>query len=81
MYDDVINPDLPTTPSQLSYTGVSSWRPWMQMGDHPGHTTAHGIGGKVFDVEDLPEDYRAISERFYPEAIGDPGAILDRVAA
>ncbi len=75
--DDVMNPDLPTIPSSLSYTGVSSWRPWMQMGDHPGHTTSHGVGGKVFDIDDLPDDYRELAERFYPEAIADPGALLD----
>ena len=77
-YDEAMNPDLSTIPASLSYTGVSSWRPWMQMGDHPGHTTAHGVGGKVFRVDDLPEDYRALAERFYPEAIADPGAMLDQ---
>ena len=75
-YDDAMNPDLPSIPASLSYTGVSSWRPWMQMGDHPGHTTSHGVGGKVFRVDDLPDDYRKLAERFYPEALANPAAIL-----
>jgi hypothetical protein len=77
-YADVINPDLVTIPSLLSYTGITSWRPWMQMGDHPGHTTSHGFGGKAFDVDSLPDDYRAMAEKYYPEAVADPGAVLDK---
>ncbi len=75
---DVLNPDLVTIPSTLSYTGITSWRPWMQMGDHPGQTTSHGVGGKAFDADDLPDDYRAMAERYYPAALNDPGAVLER---
>ena len=78
-YTDVINPDLLTIPSTLSYTGITSWRPWMQMGNHPGHTTSHGLGGKAFDLDGLPDDYRAMAERYYPDALADPGAVLDRL--
>ena len=80
-YADVINPDLVNIPSDLSYTGITSWRPWMQMGDYPGHTTSHGIGGRVFDVDGLPADYRAMAERYYPAEIADPGAVLAKVGA
>jgi hypothetical protein len=78
-YADLMNPDLPSVPAKLGYTGVSSWRPWMQMGDHPGHTTSSGFGGKAFDADALPDDYRAMAERFYPEALANPAAILDRI--
>ena len=78
-YSDVMNPDLVTIPSTLSYTGISSWRPWMEMGNHPGHTTSHGVGSKAFAQEDLPDDYRAMAERYYPEALADPGAVLDKL--
>lgn len=74
--EDVMS-DMPSIPATLSYTGITTWRPWMQMGDHPGHTTSSGIGGKTFNVDDLPDDYRAMSEKYYPEAFGDPAAILD----
>jgi hypothetical protein len=78
-YQDLINPDLLSVPSKLSYTGITSWRPWMEMGDHPGHTTSAGFGGKAFHADQLPDDYRAMAERYYPEALADPAAILDRV--
>lgn len=76
--EDVMS-DMPSIPATLSYTGITTWRPWMEMGDHPGHTTSSGIGGKAFDIDDLPDDYRAMSEKYYPEAFGDPGAILDKM--
>lgn len=79
-YDDVINPDLTTIESTLGYTGITSWRPWMEMGDHPGHTTSHAMGSKTFDIDGLPDDYRAMSETYYPDAIKDPGAVLDRIS-
>lgn len=77
--DKDVMSDMPSIPATLSYTGITTWRPWMQMGDHPGHTTSSGIGGKAFNIDDLPDDYRAMSEKYYPEAFGDPGAILDKM--
>ncbi len=78
-HEDIMNPDLPTVSSTLSYTGITSWRPWMEMGGLPGHTTSHALGSKSFDVDGLPDDYREMAERFYPEAIADPAAILDKL--
>lgn len=77
-YADVLNQGLPSVPSKLGFTGLSSWRPWMEMGDHPGHTVSSGFGSKAFHVDDLPDDYRAMAERYYPEAFGNPAAILDQ---
>ncbi len=77
---DVNNPDLPTLKSTLSYTGITSWRPWMQMGDYPGHTTSHALGSKSFDLDGLPDDYREMAEKHYPDAIANPAAILDQLA-
>lgn len=77
-YDDVVNPDLPAVASTLGYTGITSWRPWMEMGDHPGHTTSHAMGSRTFDVDGLPDDYRAMAEKYYPDALADPGSVLDR---
>ncbi|MDE0800550.1 MAG: DUF1838 family protein [Rhodospirillaceae bacterium] len=78
-YEDVVNSDLPTITSTMSYTGITSWRPWMQMGEHSGHTTSHALGSKSFDVGGLPDDYRAMAEKYYPDAIKDPAAILDKI--
>lgn len=78
-YDDVVNPDLRTIKSTLGYTGITSWRPWMQMGDHPGHTTSHAMGSKTYDVDGLPDDYRTMAEQYYPEALADPASVLDQL--
>lgn len=77
--EDVINPDIPTISSTLSYTGITTWRPWMQMGEHPGHTTSHALGSKSYDLDGLPDDYRGMAEKYYPDAIRDPAAILDKL--
>ena len=79
-YDDVMNPDLPAVASTLGYTGITSWRPWMEMGDHPGQTTSHAMGSRTFNVDGLPDDYRAMSEKYYPDALANPGAVLDRLS-
>ncbi len=76
---DVMNPDLQTIASTLSYTGITSWRPWMEMGDHPGQTTSHAMGSKTYDVNQLPDTYRQLCETYYPDAFRDPGAVLDSV--
>ena len=78
-YDDIMNTDLPAVSSTLGYTGITSWRPWMEMGTRPGHTTSHAMGSRTFDVDDLPDDYRAMAEKYYPDAPADPGSVLDRI--
>ena len=78
-YVDVMNHELPTIESTLGYTGITSWRPWMEMGDHPGHTTSHAIGSKTYHVDGLPDDYRTMAERYYPEALADPASVLNQL--
>ena len=78
-FEDVNNPELPTISSTLSYTGITSWRPWMDMGDLPGHTTSHALGSKTFDVDGLPDDYREMAEQYYPDALADPASVLNKL--
>lgn len=78
-FENVNNPDLPTIASTLSYTGITSWRPWMDMGDLPGHTTSHALGSKTFDVDGLPDDYREMAEQYYPDALADPASVLNKL--
>lgn len=73
---EVEDPALLTAASRLGFTDVSTWRPWMKMDGVPGHTVSHGVGGKAFRVEDLPKDYVAFAERFYPDVIHDPEKTL-----
>ena len=49
------------------------------MGDTPGHTTSHAIGGKAFSPDDLLADYADYCKRFYPDEFGDPDAVLAQI--
>ena len=55
---------------------MTSWRPWMEMGDIPGHTFSNGFGRRAASIEDLPADYREYVNRVHPDVLRDPAALL-----
>jgi len=63
--------------ARVSYSAMTSWRPWMQMGDLPGHTASNGFGRRAASVADLPEDFLAYTRQRHPDVVADPEAILD----
>ncbi len=63
--------------SRVFYSAMTSWRPWMQMGDILGHTTSNGMGGTVGSIADLPEDFLRFTQQVHPDWIADPEAALD----
>lgn len=63
--------------SSVSYAAMTGWRPWMQMGDLPGHTSSNGFGGKVQSMADLPEDILRYTQQLQPDVLADPQALLD----
>ncbi len=67
----------PTANATLTYNTTFNWRPWMKSGDTPGHVTASAMGGKIDAVEKFPADYLALAERYHPEVMSDPIAVLD----
>lgn len=62
--------------SEVSFTNVCSWRPWMEMGDRPGHLTATGIGRQNASPDSLPPAFVAATRERRPEMLTNPGAIL-----
>ncbi len=62
--------------SEVSYTNVCSWRPWLGMGDHPGHLTATGIGRQNATMDSLPPAWLEATAAKRPEVLKDPAAIL-----
>jgi hypothetical protein len=62
--------------SSVNYSAMTSWRPWMNMGDVPGHTFSNGFGGRAWRLDDLPEDYLAFVRRVHPDVLEDPEALL-----
>ncbi|MEE4185655.1 MAG: DUF1838 family protein [Gammaproteobacteria bacterium] len=60
----------------VSYAAMTSWRPWMKMGDTPGHTSSNGFGRRARSVEDLPDDFLAYTRETAPDVLDDPLAAL-----
>jgi hypothetical protein len=63
--------------SSVSYSAMTGWRPWMQMGDLPGHTSSNGFGGKVQSMADLPDDILRYTQQLQPDVLAEPQALLD----
>jgi len=74
---DVLDTSTRNVDASVSYSAMTSWRPWMQMGDLPGHTTSNGFGGKAQSPADLPEDFVRYTQRQHPDVLKDPQALLD----
>ena len=62
--------------SDVSFTNVCSWRTWLDMGDHPGHLMATGIGRQGTTIASIPAEWIAATRKFRPEVLRDPAAIL-----
>lgn len=71
-----LDPRASYCPSELSYTAMTSWRPWMQMGDLKGHTLDSGRGGKARQFASLPANYLELTARRHPDVVRDPEAAL-----
>jgi hypothetical protein len=73
---DLADSAQPTVPTQVSFHGLVTYRPWMGFGDTPGHTTAHGSGTRAARLEDLPRHWLELTERFHPDVLDDPLGVL-----
>lgn len=62
--------------SEVSYTNVCSWRPWLAMGDRPGHLTATGTGRQNASMDSLPPVWLEATQARRPEVLKDPAAML-----
>jgi hypothetical protein len=69
-------PGVMQVPSDVSFTNVTSWRPWMEMGDLPGHLMATGIGRQGALRDSLPPAWVAATSARRPEVLKDPAAVL-----
>jgi len=71
------DPALATVSTLVGFHGLVTWRPWMGFGSLPGHTTAHGSGSRAERIEDLPENYLRLTERYHPDVLENPLAVLE----
>jgi hypothetical protein len=74
---DVLDTSTRNVDASVGYSAMTSWRPWMQMADLPGHTTSNGFGGKAKSLADLPEDFLRYTRQQHPDVLEDPQAVLD----
>ncbi len=65
-----------TVPAEYSYAALTSWRPWMQMGDVRGHTSENGHGAKATDWSACPPRFLELTRRFHPDLLDDPERAL-----
>lgn len=73
---DLEAPGATRVTSDVSYTNVCSWRPWLEMGDRPGHLTATGIGRQGATLDSLPPSWIEATAARRPEVLKDPAALL-----
>jgi hypothetical protein len=73
-----LDPTRTNVPCEYSYAALTSWRPWMEMGSLPGHTSENGRGSKVASLEHLPADIRRLTERVHPDVLEHPERVMDR---
>jgi hypothetical protein len=62
--------------SDVSFTNVVSWRPWLKMGDRPGHLTAAGTGKHHSPLSMFPPAWIEATRARRPEVLKDPAAML-----
>ncbi len=62
--------------SDVSFANVCSWRPWLEMGDQPGHLTAVGHGRHGAAMADLPPAWIAATKARRPDVWHEPEALL-----
>jgi hypothetical protein len=58
------------------YSSVVTWRPWLKMGDRPGHLMGTGAGRYGATMDELPANWRAAAAKHRPDILGNPGALL-----
>ena len=62
--------------TSIAFAIATAWRPWMQMAGMAGHTVTDGVGGKVLDILDMPQDFVRFTEQHHPDVLENPAALL-----
>ncbi len=78
---DLADPAQATVPTNISFHGLVTYRPWMGFGDTPGHTTAHGSGTRAASLDELPEYWRELTAKYHPDVLENPLGVLEGAPA
>jgi hypothetical protein len=71
------DPKLMQTATHVHFNGVVSWRPWLKMGDRPGHLLGNAAGRRLNKMTDYPAEYQEWTKKYHADVWADPGKILD----
>jgi hypothetical protein len=73
---DVANPEIESAPATWAFNDINTWPSWLGMEGQPGNYVMRGIGRKVFSIDDMPEIWKAMMAKKYPDILADPeGAV------
>ena len=70
--DELDDPEMDSVPVAVGWVRLSSWLPWMEMGDRAGLMYFHTAGRKLDSFDQLSEQMRAEIKRNYPEYVSPP---------
>lgn len=65
--NDVTDPDITQAPAYIQLQNLTSWSPWLRMGQTPGRSWGRGFGKKIAGIDDIPAFARADLERRHPQ--------------
>jgi len=80
-WKELADPSVISANVDIAYIANTAFRPWMQMGDTPGHTVQNGRGGKAESPDGLPVELLRLVKLHHPDLIEDPRGVLAGEAA
>jgi len=75
---DIADPDIASAPATWTFNDINTWPGWMNMGTRSGNYVSRGAGRKVFDIKDMPSDWRQLMAQHHPDILKDPKAGFDQ---
>ncbi len=73
---EVADPSVKMPAAGHAFTDINDWPAWLQMGDLPGEYYSRGLGYKASSFDEMPETWRKLMLREYPEIARNPGKAL-----
>lgn len=69
---ELLDPKNAIPAATVQMQSVSSWQPWMKMGDRPGGLVSRTVGAKVTKFSDVSAEWRSLIQEFHPDVARDP---------
>ncbi len=78
---ELTDPKVTSGSATVSFSEVTGWQSWMNMGSRPGNLTSRTFGRKVSSFDRMPEQWRELLAERAPDIAADPAGAMDRPAA